>query len=454
MISSFFRAACAVLCVLCIPHVSFSVAQAAQTDVVINEIMYKPADDADSKDWVELFNRGNDAVDLSGWRLRDDDDSRAYEFPDGTELGAGAYLLVAQDVEAFAIVYPGVSPVIGGYEFGFGSNADAVRIFDRDDRIIDMVAYSSESPWPAEANSGGLSLALVDPALDNALASNWLVTAEEGGSPGAANEVEIVLSSIVINEIMYRADPDPLCHTEDWVELYNKGSEALDLSGWQFMDDNDQNVFVIPDGTIMAPDSYLIIAEDPELFGLVHPQVPRVLGPLDFGLGSNGDAVRILDDESKLQDRVYYDVAAPWPAGANGEGASIELSDPSLDNALASSWRASGSKGGTPGASNRLAASLADGGVPGLDLHNFPNPARQFTTLGFNLRLAASVRPTLIGVNGQLIRSLPERMLDAGQHSISIDLIDLPTGTYVCALAIRQNGSWRMAGSKLITVVR
>jgi hypothetical protein len=41
-------------------------------------------------------------------------------------------------------------------------------------------------------------------------------------------------AQVVLNEILYRidpADPDPLRSTQ-WVELYNKGSAAVDLSGW------------------------------------------------------------------------------------------------------------------------------------------------------------------------------------------------------------------------------
>ena len=42
-------------------------AEAAPTDVVINELMYGPASEIDGDEFLELYNRGAAPVDLSGW---------------------------------------------------------------------------------------------------------------------------------------------------------------------------------------------------------------------------------------------------------------------------------------------------------------------------------------------------------------------------------------------------
>lgn len=80
--------------------VSFTLARparGAEPDVSINEIH------GWGGDWVELYNRGSAAVDLSGWRITDCDErgrsrlSRALTFPRGSTLGPHAYLLVVSD---------------------------------------------------------------------------------------------------------------------------------------------------------------------------------------------------------------------------------------------------------------------------------------------------------------------------------------------------------------------
>src|SRR6185436_963758 len=67
-------------------------------EIVINEIMYHHRDLTNGQEspeaWVELFNRGSNAVNLAGWRL---DEGISYSFPTGTVLAAAEYLVVAND---------------------------------------------------------------------------------------------------------------------------------------------------------------------------------------------------------------------------------------------------------------------------------------------------------------------------------------------------------------------
>lgn len=70
------------------------------SDIRINEIMASNGstiadEDGDFEDWIELFNSGAEAVDLSGWGLSDDDDTPLrWTFPEGVILDSGDYLLI------------------------------------------------------------------------------------------------------------------------------------------------------------------------------------------------------------------------------------------------------------------------------------------------------------------------------------------------------------------------
>ena len=71
---------------------------AAAPAVVINEIMYHPADPNPSAEFIELFNPGDLPVDLSGWRF-----SRGVEFvfTHGTVIDAQDYLIICRDAAVF-----------------------------------------------------------------------------------------------------------------------------------------------------------------------------------------------------------------------------------------------------------------------------------------------------------------------------------------------------------------
>jgi hypothetical protein len=91
----------AVTCLaLAAPIVALTVpaSAAALPTVVINEV----ESNGDATDWVEIMNTGTETVDVSGWVIKDNDDTRTLAIPAGTSLAAGAYLAVDVDVKATA----------------------------------------------------------------------------------------------------------------------------------------------------------------------------------------------------------------------------------------------------------------------------------------------------------------------------------------------------------------
>src|SRR5688572_29158787 len=63
-------------------------------NVIINEIHYDPAVKVELVEFIELHNSGTTALDLSGWRLTE---GVEFTFPAGTTIGAGGYLVVAEN---------------------------------------------------------------------------------------------------------------------------------------------------------------------------------------------------------------------------------------------------------------------------------------------------------------------------------------------------------------------
>ncbi|MBP8303006.1 MAG: lamin tail domain-containing protein [Phycisphaerae bacterium] len=140
--------------------------------------------------------------------------------------------------------------------------------------------------------------------------------------------------NVVINEIHYHEDNNT--EAVEFIELYNAFTEAVDLSGWSFADGVD---YVFPQGTQIAANGYLVIGQDPEeclaKFGVV------ALGPFGGKLSNEGEDLVLCNAAGGVIDAVDYDSDFPWPIAANGEGGSMELIHPSLDNDLAGSWRSS-----------------------------------------------------------------------------------------------------------------
>ena len=155
--------------------------------VVINEINYNSANNYDVQDWVELTNNGEVPINLSGWKFKDEDDSHMFVIPEQTILESGGFIVLAKDTAIFSGFFPGVSSVVGNLNFGLSGGGELIRLYDANDVAIDQVLYDDSYPWPEEADGGGPTLELTNPALDNYLPESWAYSNNMYGTPGSEN---------------------------------------------------------------------------------------------------------------------------------------------------------------------------------------------------------------------------------------------------------------------------
>ncbi|MDP3447653.1 MAG: lamin tail domain-containing protein [Eubacteriales bacterium] len=98
---------------------------------------------------------------------------------------------------------------------------------------------------------------------------------------------------LVVNEVVSsnkRSLVDEALGTPDWIELYNAGTAAIDLSGYG-ISDNVRNLqkFVVPDGTILGAGEYLLLYATNARDDVTNPMIT------DFGLSKSGDYLFITD---------------------------------------------------------------------------------------------------------------------------------------------------------------
>lgn len=143
--------------------------------------------------------------------------------------------------------------------------------------------------------------------------------------------------NIVINEIHYKQEDKTL--PLEFIEIYNAGATAVDLSGWFFSKGVE---FTFPQGSAIGSGNYLVIAEDPQALSDHMPSAGPVLGPWFGRLDNDGELIILRNSEGNVMDQVDYRAEFPWPLDSVGQGSSMELINPGLDNDLAGSWRSSG----------------------------------------------------------------------------------------------------------------
>jgi len=126
---------------------------------------------------------------------------------------------------------------------------------------------------------------------------------------------------------------------ESWVEIYNRSSNAVDLTGWRLDEGID---YRFPAGKTIAVGGYLVVAKDVVYMQSLYPGLD-VIGPFTNKLSKSSDYFVLKDPNNNLADEVRYFSGGHWPEYADGGGSSLELRDPRADNSKPEAWAASAS---------------------------------------------------------------------------------------------------------------
>ena len=138
------------------------------------EIPSTPFQESD-EEWIELYNRGDQVVDLSGWQL---DDAVSYDFPAGTILHPGEYLVIASDASQLQQSYPQLTSLVGQFSGRLSDASERIVLLDDDRNPADEVTYFDRGYWPEDADGKGSTLELRDPRADNSRAEAWAASDE------------------------------------------------------------------------------------------------------------------------------------------------------------------------------------------------------------------------------------------------------------------------------------
>lgn len=165
---------------------AYSPVPPARPPVMLTEIQYHPSAEADSGDWFEVHNPGPEAVDLTGWILRDVTDDHVAVIPGGG-IPAGGYAVLCQDTLRFQRAFPAGPVPLGEFGFGLGNGGDTLRLHAPDGTLMLRLAYDDAAPWPVEADGSGRTLQLRESGVHSESPSAWKASSRVGGTPGSAN---------------------------------------------------------------------------------------------------------------------------------------------------------------------------------------------------------------------------------------------------------------------------
>jgi hypothetical protein len=143
--------------------------------VVINELMFHAPSHDNLDEWIEIYNLGTVAEDLSGWAFTNGID---FAFPVGTQISAGGFLIIAKDRARTLTNHPSLNPniVLGDFGGSLSDGGERVELSRLEGGVLvpeDAVAYADSDRWHRFADGRGATLERIDPRGDSLGASNW-----------------------------------------------------------------------------------------------------------------------------------------------------------------------------------------------------------------------------------------------------------------------------------------
>ncbi|MBM3847922.1 MAG: lamin tail domain-containing protein [Verrucomicrobia bacterium] len=142
---------------------------------------------------------------------------------------------------------------------------------------------------------------------------------------------------VVINEIQFH----PPNSGAEFVEVLNVSPDAsFDLSGWRISGLD----FVFPQGSILGPRGYLVVAADATAFGETYGWSIPLAGVFNGTLDPQGEWLRLMrplpGGAFATVDEVRFSSDPVWAANLTNPGMSLELRDPTQDRRRTANWSA------------------------------------------------------------------------------------------------------------------
>lgn len=150
--------------------------------VLLSELQYHPWSSFADREFVELYNRMQFPVDISGYHFSA---GISYTFPEGSVIPADGFVIVAKNLKAYERSFK--EGLFGPFEGRLDNGGERVTLAN-EHGVIDTVRYDDRFPWPLAPDGYGPSLERIDFTTPGDDLHVWRTAGNRKATPISVND--------------------------------------------------------------------------------------------------------------------------------------------------------------------------------------------------------------------------------------------------------------------------
>lgn len=127
---------------------------------------------------------------------------------------------------------------------------------------------------------------------------------------------QVNISEVYFDTYFNEGSQDEYHHHGEFIELYNRSSQSVDLSNWMLLDYSGRGSFTIPQGTTIAANDFIIIAYGTESglyskdFSILFPSAlgkeSKIVYQQSIMLKNGREGITLIDNQGNYKDEIRY----------------------------------------------------------------------------------------------------------------------------------------------------
>ncbi len=302
-------------------HIAYLATHTIEANALrINEVMAAPRsglrdENGELQDWIELYNASSERIYLKNYALSDNEDNMLkWIFPENAYIEPGQYYIVfcsGLDLDGAQTGYPHTN-------FGLSAEGETITLSNVLGQLVDRVKYENLSVDCSygrdDKNNTWKVYTLATPGVAN----------DDNGIARADDYLRALNNSrVYISEVMSSNDYVVAVYGEentDWVEIFNAGTEPVNMSGWGLSDNiNWPRKWQFPEGTTIFPGEYKIVLLDGSV--KAGDDASRLHSSIKLAR-AGGETLTLSDSSGYVLDKLYlpeiptdYSYGRTWGMG-------------------------------------------------------------------------------------------------------------------------------------------